>query len=318
MKRYIIKRLVQAVFIMWLVATTLFFGLRAVPGGPAYAILGREASPARVDALREQLGLNEPISEQYIDWMGGIVQLDLGNGLRTGQPVTEIILAAAPKTLSIGLLAICVGLAVAIPAGIVSATRRGELPDRLSMLVAFLGLSAPAFFFGIVLMLVFGVWTQLLPIFGYTPISEGLVPWLRHILLPAIAVGLPYAAIITRMMRSSLLDVLNEQYMKSARAKGVNRRVRLFKHALQNALIPVVTVAGVQLAVIVGGSVTVEIVFGIKGMGRVLVQALTSRDYPVTQGAILFIAFGLVMINLVVDILYTVIDPRIGYDEVQR
>jgi len=318
MKRYILKRLAHAVFIMWLVATTLFFGLRAVPGGPAYAILGREATPERVESLRRQLGLNEPITEQYVDWMVNILQLDLGNSLRTGQPVTDTIMAAAPKTLSIGVLAICVGLAVAIPAGIISATRRGELPDKVSMLIAFLGLSAPAFFFGIVLMVVFGVWYSFLPIFGYTPIRDGVVPWLEHLILPAIAVGLPYAAIITRMMRSSLLDVLNEQYMKSARAKGVNKRVRLFKHALQNALIPVVTVAGVQLAVIVGGSVTVEIVFGIKGMGRVLVQALTSRDYPVTQGAILFIAFGLIMINLVVDIMYTVIDPRIGYDEVQR
>lgn len=318
MKRYILKRLVHAVFIMWLVATTLFFGLRSVPGGPAYAILGREATPERVQDLREQLGLNEPIAEQYVDWMVGLLQFDLGNGLMTGQPVTDTIMAAAPKTLSIGLLAICIGLAVAIPAGIISATRRGELPDKLSMLVAFLGLSAPAFFFGIVLMVVFGVWYQVLPIFGYTPISEGIVPWFEHLLLPAIAVGLPYAAIITRMMRSSLLDVLNQQYMKSARAKGVSPRVRLFKHALQNSLIPVVTVAGVQLAVIVGGSVTVEIVFGIKGMGRVLVQALTSRDYPVTQGAILFIAFGLILINLVVDILYTIIDPRIGYDEVQQ
>jgi peptide/nickel transport system permease protein len=318
MKRYILNRLAHAVFIMWLVATTLFFGLRAVPGGPAYAILGREATPERVESLRRQLGLNEPITEQYVDWMVNILQLDLGNSLRTGQPVTDTIMAAAPKTLSIGVLAICVGLAVAIPAGIISATRRGELPDKVSMLIAFLGLSAPAFFFGIVLMVVFGVWYSFLPIFGYTPIRDGVVPWLEHLILPAIAVGLPYAAIITRMMRSSLLDVLNEQYMKSARAKGVNKRVRLFKHALQNALIPVVTVAGVQLAVIVGGSVTVEIVFGIKGMGRVLVQALTSRDYPVTQGAILFIAFGLIMINLLVDIMYTVIDPRIGYDEVQR
>ncbi|MFC3959597.1 ABC transporter permease [Halovivax cerinus] len=314
MKKYVLKRLIHAVFIMWLVATTLFFGLRAVPGGPAYAILGRDASQENVENLREQLGLTDPIHEQYVDWLVNLVQLDLGSSLSTGQAVADVLLTAAPKTVSIGILAIGIGLAVAIPAGIVSATRRGELPDTIGTLVAFLGLSAPAFFIGIVLMVVFGVWFDLLPVFGYTPISEGPIRWFQSIILPATAVGLPYAAIIMRMMRSSLLDVLNEPYMKSARAKGIDKRVRLFKHALQNALIPVVTVAGVQLAVIVGGSVTVEIVFGIRGMGRVMVDSLTTRDYPVTQGAILLIAFGLIMINLLVDILYTIIDPRIGYD----
>ena len=313
MKKYVIKRVLHALFIIWLVATTIFFGLRLIPGGPIRTMLGQEATPAAIRSLRRQLGLNRPMYVQYADWLTDLVVLNLGRSITSGQQITELIAAAAPKTFSIALVGIVVGLSVAIPTGIVSATRKGQATDYVATTAAFLGLSMPAFFVGILLAIIFGVWLNLLPVFGYTPLSAGFIPWLKSIILPGIAVGLPYAAVIMRMMRSSLLEVQGKQYMRTARAKGMNGRVRLVKHAMQNALIPVVTVAGIQLALILVGSVTVEIVFGIKGLGRLLVNSMLDRDYPVTQSVILLIAAVMVFMNLVVDLTYTVIDPRIGY-----
>jgi peptide/nickel transport system permease protein len=313
MKRFLLKRLVYTVLLMWAIATTVFFGLRLVPGGPVRTMLGTEATEENVAAMRDRLGLNDPLHEQYIDWMGGILQLDFGESIRTGQAVTDILLQSFPKTLSIGVLAVIIGLAVAVPAGVVSATRRGQPEDYVATFVAFFGLSSPAFVIAIILLVVFGVRFDILPTFGYTPLSEGVAGWFSSILLPAVAVGLPYSAVVMRMMRSSLLEVLGAQYMKTAAMKGVDGRVRLYKHALQNALIPVVTVAGIQLALVIGGSVTVEIVFGIKGIGQVIVDSVVNRDYPVTQGVILVVAGGFVLTNLLVDLAYTAIDPRIRY-----
>jgi len=313
MRRYVAKRVAHAAFVMWLVATTVFFGLRLIPGGPVRTMLGQEATPEAVAALRAELGLNRPVYVQYVDWLTDMLLFDFGQSLSTGQSVTTLVSQAAPKTLSVGVLAIVIGLAVAIPTGIVSATRKGEPVDYVATISAFLGVSMPAFFVGILLALLFGVWLNLLPVFGYTPPSEGVVPWLKSILLPGIAVGLPYAAVVMRMMRSSLLEVLNEPYMRTARAKGVSSRIVLYKHALQNALIPVVTVAGIQLALVLVGSVTVELVFGIQGLGRLLVDSMLDRNYPVTQAVILIVAAVMVFTNLAVDLVYTVIDPRIGY-----
>jgi peptide/nickel transport system permease protein len=278
-------------------------------------MLGRRASEENVAAVRQELGLDEPLYVQYLDWMVGLIQLDLGNSITTGQPVTEIVMLALPKTLSIGALGILIGLLVAIPAGVVSATRRGKPADYLATFVAFFGLSSPAFFIGLLLLLLFSVWFQILPTFGYTELSEGIVPWFKSILLPAVAVGLPYTAVVMRMMRSSLLEVLEAPYMKTATSKGLSKNVRLYKHALQNALIPVVTVAGLQIAVILGGSVTVEIVFGIKGLGRVIVRSILNRNYPVTQGVILVVAAFFVFANLFVDIAYTFLNPQIKYGD---
>jgi peptide/nickel transport system permease protein len=315
MKKYIAKRLIHAVFIMWLVATTVFFGLRFIPGGPVRTMLGQEATPEAVRSLRRELGLNQPLYVQYVDWMIDLVLFDFGTSYTSGQAAGKIVAQAIPKTFSIGLVAIVAGLAIAIPAGIISATRKHEPIDYVATITGFLGLSMPAFFIGILLAVVFGVWFDLLPIFGYTPITEGFIPWFERILLPGIAVGLPYAAVIMRMMRSSLLETLNEPYMQTAMAKGLGSRTRLIKHALQNALIPVITVAGIQFALILGGSVTVEIVFGIQGLGRVLVDSVLERDYPVTQVVILVISAVMISTNLLVDLAYTVIDPRIRYGE---
>jgi len=313
MWRYVAKRTAHAFFVMWLVATTVFVGLRSVPGGPVRAMLGQEATPEAVASLRAELGLNEPLYVQYVDWFASMLTGDFGRSITSSESVSQLIASAAPRTISIAALAVTLGLAIAIPAGIIGATRRNQSADYVATLGAFIGISMPAFFVGILLAIVFGVWLGWFPVVGYTPLSEGVIPWLRGIILPSIAVGLPYAAGVTRMMRSSLIETLNEQYMRTAVAKGVTSRTRLYKHALQNALIPVVTIAGIQLALILGGSVTVEIVFGIQGLGRVLVNSILERNYPVTQMTILLVAGIFVFMNLLVDIMYTAIDPRIRY-----
>jgi peptide/nickel transport system permease protein len=314
MLRYLFKRVSHAAFVIWLVATTVFVGLRAMPGDPARLALGMRAPEEAVNNLRRQLGLNDPIYVQYIDYWGSLLQLDFGQSIQNGQGVTEVILTAAPKTLSIATVALVVGLTISIPAGIIAATNKNQVEDYLSTIGAFFGVSMPAFFFGILLSLIVGGWLNLLPTYGYTELSEGVIPWLQSILLPGLAVGVPYAAIVMRMMRSSLLEELSQQYMETARAKGVPPRTALVKHALQNALIPVVTVAGIQVAFLLTGSVTVELVFGIKGLGRVLIDAMLTNDYPVVQGAILLVAGIMVYMNLLVDIVYTFVDPRIRYD----
>lgn len=315
MRRYIAKRVLHAVFIMWLVATVVFFGLRAIPGGPVRTMLGQEATPQAVHSLRHQLGLDQPLPVQYVHWFGRMITGNFGNSLTNGQPVTTLVAQAAPRTASIALVAVVVGLLVAVPTGIISATRKRQPIDYIATLAAFTGVSAPAFFVGIVLALVFGVWQHWLPVVGYTPLSAGVIPWFKGVLLPGVAVGLPYAAVIMRMMRSSLLEVLDKPYMRTARAKGLSGSVRLYKHAFQNALIPVITVAGIQLALVLVGAVTVELVFGIQGLGRLLTNSMLDRNYPVTQGVILLVAFVMVFTNLAVDIAYTAIDPRIRYGD---
>lgn len=313
LRRYVAKRVLHALFVMWLVATTVFFGLRAIPGGPVRTMLGQEATPEALRALRADLGLDRPLYVQYADWMTDLLVGDFGQSVVTSQSVATLVGQAAPKTLSIATVGIVVGVGVAVPAGVVSATRRREAVDYVATVGAFLGVSMPAFFVGILLALVFGVWLDVLPVFGYEPLSAGPVPWLKSVLLPGIAVGLPYGAVVMRIMRSSLLEVLGEQYMRTALAKGVDPRVRLYKHAFQNALIPVVTVAGIQLALVLVGSVTVELVFGIQGLGRLLVDSILDRNYPVTQSVILLVSGVFVFTNLAVDLLYTVLDPRIRY-----
>lgn len=313
MRRYIAKRILYGLFVIWMVATTVFLGMRGLPGGPAQTIAGERATEERVREIRTELGLDEPLPLQYVDFLVDFVTLQWGHSFTDGTPITEIILSAGPRTLSIALVGIVIGLSLAIPTGLISAVYKDEPIDYVATISAFLGLSMPAFFVGIILAVVFGVWVTWLPVFGYTPIKEGVFVWAKHVILPGIAVGLPYAAVIMRMARSSLLEVLGSQYIKTAKAKGVLPRIRLFKHAIQNAMIPVITVAGIQLALVVIGSVTVEIVFGIQGIGRVFVDSILTRDYPVTQVVIVLTSAVLVFTNLAVDIVYTLIDPRIRY-----
>lgn len=315
MKQYIAKRIAHSLLVIYLVATVVFLAVRAIPGDPARLMLGGDADAAAIAALRKELGLNQPIYVQYFRWLRKIVVGDIGNSIRTQEPVLDLLIQVSGPTVSIAALGMLIALAIAIPAGIISAVKRYQIEDYIATFVSFFGISVPAFWIGIILILLVGVRLEWLPTFGYTPIDEGIVPWLQSIILPAIAVGLPYGGILMRMMRSSMLEVLNEDYMRTARAKGLSNNLVLFKHGLQNALIPVVTIAGIFLAIVVGGVVAVEIVFGIRGLGRLLIGSINRRDFPLIQGAVILISFVFVFANLAIDILYTMINPQIKYGE---
>ena len=251
---------------------------------------------------------------QFVTWFGNMLQGDLGASIYgSNQPVSTIILEALPRTMSLAFLAFVVALIIAIPAGIISATRKNTPADTAVSLFAFAGLSMPDFWLAILLIIVFAANLQWLPAIGYQPLSAGFWPWLSHLILPAIAIGTGFSAIIARMIRSSMLEVLEADYMRTAASKGLPVRVLLLRHAFPNALIPVITVVGIAFALLISGAVVVENVFAIKGLGRVLIQGITNRDYPVVQGAVLVVSAFFVLSNLIVDLLYAVIDPRIRY-----
>jgi peptide/nickel transport system permease protein len=313
MKRYIAKRVAHALLVIYFVATIVFLVVRAIPGSPITLMLGSNAPPEARQALRRELGLNQPIYIQYFKWMSDMFTGNLGNSIIEQRSVLEMLIGVAEPTVSIGLLGMGIALTIALPAGIVSAVYRYQIEDHIATLVAFLGISMPGFWVGILLILLVGTNTSLVASFGYTSFQEGIVPWLQHIILPAIAVALPPGAILMRMTRSAMLEVINEDYMRTARAKGLDGKLILFNHGLQNALIPVVTVAGILFAVLLGGIVAVEVVFGINGLGRLLISSIERRDYPVIQGAVIVLSFIFVFMNLFIDILYPMINPQIRY-----
>jgi peptide/nickel transport system permease protein len=312
--QYILRRLIQSIFIVWGCATLVFFMLRLIPGDPVVQMLGPEYTPEAAEALRRKLGLDEPIWIQYVKWFGNLLQGDLGDSITGSESVVEAIQTGLPKTLSLAAVSFVFAVVIAVPAGIVAALRRNGWIDYLVSLIAFVGVSMPSFWFGIILILVFSVRLDWLPAIGYAELSEdGFWPWLERLLLPGIAIGAGYAAILMRFVRAGLLEVLSSDYIRTARAKGLKERRVIAAHALRNALIPVVTIAGIQLALLLSGAVVIETVFSIRGLGRILVGAIFDRDYPIVQGVILLIAVVFVLANLIVDILYTWLDPRIHY-----
>jgi len=314
MARYIARRLIHSVFIIWGCATLVFFLVRFIPGDPVVQMLGPEYTPEAATALRAKLGLDEPLYTQYVRWFGNVLTGDLGASIASGEKVTDAIKTGLPKTLSLAALSFLIAIAIAVPTGILAALKRNTWVDYLASLVAFVGVSMPSFWFGIILILIFSVRLQWLPAIGYAEVGEdGVWEWLRRLILPSIAIGAGYAAILMRFVRAGLLEVLTSDYIRTARAKGVRERGVIVRHALRNALIPVVTIAGIQLALLLSGTVVVETVFSIRGIGRILVGAIFDRDYPTVQGVILLIAVIFVLANLVVDIVYTVLDPRISY-----
>lgn len=315
MTRYIVKRILFALIVIWAVATLVFFMLHAIPGDPIAAMLA-DVDPAAADAIRARLGLDRPIYIQYLFWFRNLLQGDLGNSIYgSNVAVSRIVREAIPRTLSLATLAFLVSFSLALAAGIISAVKKYSFLDHIFTFAAFLGISMPDFWLGILLIILFAVHLQWLPAIGYKPLSDGFWPWLSHLILPALAAGLPFSAVITRITRSAMLEVLQSEYIKVARAKGLYERVVIARHAFRNALIPVVTVMGIALALLISGTVVVENVFAIKGLGRVLIQGILNRDFPVVQGSILVVSVILVFTNLAVDILYTVIDPRIRYEE---
>ena len=315
MSGFIFKRTLWAIVVMWAVATLVFFMLRIVPGDPIAAMLFDVGDPAAADELRRKFGLDQPVYIQYFKWFGRLLVGDLGNSIYGSRiEVSRVIWEALPRTLSLTALSFLIALVIAIPAGLISALKRHSALDHAVTFVAFLGLSMPDFWIAILLIITFAANLQWLPAIGYSPLSEGFWPWFSHLILPSIAIGTPFAAIMARMIRSSMLEVLRTEYMQVARSKGLLKLRLVMVHAFPNALIPVVTVMGIALALLLAGTIVVENVFSIKGLGRVLIQGILDRDYPIVQGAILVVSFIFVFANLLVDVLYTIIDPRIRYD----
>lgn len=313
--QYIIRRLIHSVIIVWGCATLVFFLMRAIPGDPIIHMLGPEYTPAAADALRQKLGLDKPVLIQYLHWMADAVRGDFGSSITGAESVGSAILSGLPKTMSIAFLSFLIATLIAIPAGVVAALKRNSLADFVVSLFAFLGVSMPSFWFGIILILVFGVNLGWLPSLGYSSLSDdGLVEWLRHLILPSLAIGAGYAAILMRFVRAGLLEAMSSDYIRTARAKGLTEKRVVIAHGLRNSLIPVITVAGIQVALLLSGTVVIETVFAIRGIGRLLVGAIFDKDYPMVQGAILVVAVIFVFANLIVDILYTILDPRIKYD----
>lgn len=312
MTRFLIRRGLGALAVMWAVATLVFFMLRLVPGDPIAAMLAEVGGAEEIAALRAKLGLDAPLYVQYGKWLWHALQGDFGASIYGSRvPVSQIIAEALPRTLSLALLSAVIAVAIAVPAGIIAATRKNTMADNSVSFAAFLGLSMPDFWLAILLIIVFAANLKLMPAIGYVPMDESFWLWLKHLILPAIAVGTGFSAIIARMIRSSMLEVLNADYMRVAASKGLTRTMLLLGHALPNALIPVVTVMGIALALLMAGAVVVENVFAIKGLGRVLIQGILNRDYPVVQGAVLVVSAIFIVSNLVVDMLYAAIDPRV-------
>ena len=314
MVTFILRRLIGSALVMLAVATLVFFMIRLVPGDPIAAMLADAGSPETREGMIRRLGLDQPLPVQFWKWFSALLQGDMGASIYgSNQPVSTIILEALPRTLSLAFLSFVIALVIAVPAGILSATRKNSTTDTVVSLFAFLGLSMPDFWLAILLIIVFAANLQWLPAIGYVPLSEGLWPWFSHLILPSIAIGTGFSAIIARMIRSSMLEVMQADYMRTAASKGLTMRVQMMRHAFPNALIPVVTVIGIAFALLISGAVVVENVFAIKGLGRVLIQGIQNRDYPVVQGAVLVVSAFFVLSNLVVDLLYAVIDPRIRY-----
>ena len=315
MTGYVIRRLLGALLVMLAVSVLVFFMIRLVPGDPIGAMLADAGSEEAREALQRKFGFDQPLPVQFLKWFGNLFQGDLGASLYgSNQKVTTIILEALPRTLSLAGLSFIIAIAIALPAGIISALKRNTSTDTAVSLFAFLGLSMPDFWLAILLIIVFAANLQWLPAIGYEPLSSGVWEWFSHLILPSIAIGTGFSAIIARMVRSSLLEVMEAEYIRTAASKGLEQRKIIIWHALPNAMLPVITVLGIAFALLISGAVVVENVFSIKGLGRVLIQGIINRDYPVVQGAVLVVSAFFVFANLIVDLLYAVIDPRIRYD----
>jgi peptide/nickel transport system permease protein len=311
--RYLIQRLLLAIVVILGVTFVVFLIIQLVPGDPARVILGTQANDQNVAALRERLGLNRSFFEQYFSWVGGVLQGDFGKSLITRQEVAPQLWQRLPATLQLAAAALLVGMLIAFPAGIISAVKQGSKVDIATSVVSQIGVAIPDFWMGIMLILLFSLTLEWLPSRGYTPISEDFGDWLRHIILPATTLGVISGSIQTRFIRSAMLEVLNENYIRTARAKGLREWVVIVRHGLRNALITIVTIIGLQVTALLSAVVVVEVVFGWPGLGRLSLEAVLDRDYPLLQGTVLTLAVLVTLINLSVDLLYFFLDPRIEY-----
>ena len=309
---YMARRVLQAIPVMVLVATAVFVLLRLTPGDPTEVLLGPEATPERAAELRRDLGLDQPIPVQWALWFGHVLRGDLGESIFLRRPVTQAIWERAEPTLMLTLLSLVVAVFLRLSLGVLAAVCQGSWADLAAMLVSLTGISMPTFWIGLNLILVFAVILGVLPVAGYKPLSAGVWENVRYLILPAITLGFYEAALLARMTRSMMLEVLKENYVRTARSIGLPERRVVLGHALRNALIPLMTIVGLMFAGLLGGALVTETVFNIPGVGRLLIQAVLRRDYQLVQGIVLVIAGLYVLINLSVDILYGVLDPRIG------
>lgn len=306
MRTYLIKRFFFIIPVIMGASILVFLLLQLSPGDPALLLAGERATAERIERIREEWGLNHPPYVQYFYFIGRLVRWDLGMSITQRRPVTELLRLALPITIELGIAAFIISLIIGIPTGIISAARHGSLADQLALFLALIGVSLPQFWFGILLMYFFAVRYQWFPTSGYGSLS--------HLILPAIALGSAGAALISRVTRSSMLEVLRQDYIRTARAKGLKEKYVIYKHALRNAMLPVVTILGLSLGWMLAGSVVLEMVFARPGMGRLLVRGILMRDYPVVQGMLLFLSLCVVLANLVADIVYAFLDPKIRYD----
>lgn len=308
---YATKRLIHAAIVVWAVATVVFFMVRFVPGGPVAAMLGGEYNADAAAAIEQRLGLDQPIYTQYWLYFKGLFQLDLGTSAAGGSQVLDVLTEAFPRTASLTVIGLVVGLLVAIPLGVRAARQSSRFAGPAATGLGLLGLSLPTFWLGMLLILFVGVNLQLLPAYGYEPMANGVSGWLSHLILPGLCLGIWYAAPLVLITRSSMVETLNEPFIQTGRAKGLPDSVIVMKHVIPNAFIPVITMAGIQTGALLSGAVVTEILFAINGIGRVLVSAIHNRDYPVIQGVILLISVIFVLVNMVVDLLYAVLNPRV-------
>lgn len=313
MLAFIIRRIITTIPVMGFVALFVFSLLYIAPGDPAAVIAGDQASPADVERIRQSLGLDRPYLVRFGEWFFRVIQGDLGVSIFTNLPVTQLIMQRVEPTLSLMVLTLILAVVIAVPIGVLAAWKAGTWVDRVVVGFAVLAFSVPVFVIGYVLAWTFSLKLDWLPVQGYTPISQGLWPWLRNLILPAITLGSVYIALIARITRASMLEVLQQDYVRTAQAKGIDNRSVLFVHSLKNAAVPIVTVIGIGVALLIGGAVVTESVFAIPGLGRLTLDAILRRDYPVIQGVVLIFSFVYVLVNLAVDLIYTLVDPRIRY-----
>jgi len=306
MRRYALSRIAQTVPVVFGVVTIVFLLLHLLPGDPVEIMLGESAVAAQREELRRELRLDRPIAAQYLEFLGGLSKGDLGVSFRSREPVAREILSRFPATLLLAVASLFVALLIAVPLGVMSAMRQHSVVDHLSSLLAMLGLSMPNFWLGPLLILVFSIHLGLFPVAGFGTI--------RHLVLPALTMGMGMAAILMRMLRSSLLEEIRQEYVKAASSKGLSRRTAVLRHALRNSLIPVLTVLGLQFGALLAGSIITETIFSWPGIGRLTIQAIDARDYPLVQGCIMFIALCTVAVNLATDLLYFRLDPRIRHE----
>jgi peptide/nickel transport system permease protein len=313
MLRFIVARLVGTIPVVVILSIGVFLMLHLTPGDPVQIMLGQDADPQTIAAVRAELGLDQPLPIQYLRWAGNALRGDLGRSIRTHEPVADAIVERLPVTIELSVLALAISIALGIPAGIIAAMRRNSGVDLASTGVALIGISLPSFFLGILLILVFAQWLRWVPPSGFTPIIQSPLQNLKQMFMPAVALGAALAGIVARLTRSSVLEVLEADYMRTARSKGLSQSATIIRHGLQNALLPVVTVVGLQVGALLGGAILIETIFALPGVGRLAVDSIFARDFPIVQGVVLFLALVRILSNLIADLLYGRLDPRIAH-----